>query len=253
MARRIHYRIPDDGRSTITDEEWEAISRLQHWYNSEFFWTAGRLALKTYVVFPNWEGPFGNSRVLLDKIGKRRRELRKERLSENAIVIQMVTEGLVLAKKGGYADQSLASGFTKVAGNEFNAYLVCEFLLKVSLIASRAEFFVFDEGRFVKSAGVFFRGGRACVPFRSEQNVEYYRNLVAEKRVFAIVDPEKYSDFPRYRTLVPQFNEMDQSEREQILHDWNWLGFGENYDHNGDDIQGYNLNDKVIQFETHFG
>lgn len=139
MARTIHYKILDDPHNKITDQEWEDVLKLQHWYNSEFIWTAGRLAFKMYAVFSNGEGFDGDEKKMMECITQRQRELRNRGLSENEIILQLASDSLVIAKKGGYMDNCLASGFTKVAGNEFNAYLVCEFLLKASMIAKNAE------------------------------------------------------------------------------------------------------------------
>src|SRR3989442_10557590 len=37
-----------------------------------------------------------------------------------SIIAQLEADGLVIAKRGGYFDQCLASGFTRVAGNELD-------------------------------------------------------------------------------------------------------------------------------------
>jgi hypothetical protein len=248
MARTIHYKIIDESTSIITDKEWEEISRLQHWYNSEFIWTAGRLALKMYAVFSNWDKYQGDTKKLLQTISSRRRELKRRGLTENAIIEQLVGDGYVIAKKGGYSDNCLASGFTKVAGNEFNAYLVCEFLLKASMIARNAAWTVFDEGNFIKTHRVRIRDGIVYVPTdgEEERRAEYY---IREHKIFSIVNPQKYDNFPKFRTLVAGFNELDEEEKQEILRDWNWLGFSECYDINGDDIQGFDLNRKVRKVE----
>lgn len=249
MARTIHYKIEDDSFNRITDEEWEEVSRLQNWYNSEFIWTAGRLALKMFAVFPNWEQFPTAKKELVEKIARRRRDLRKAGYSENRIIHKLVSDGFVIAKKGGYADDCLASGFTKVAANEFNAYLICEFLLKISLIAKEAEIDLYDEGAFIKTKHVRIRTGvvRAIQNGMKQTDIE---RLVEERKIFSVVNPQKYDDFPKFRTLVAGFNDLDEEERMAILKDWNWLGFGENYDISGDDIQGYDLNKKVTKFEV---
>lgn len=241
MARTIYYKILDNQRNAVSDEEWEEVSRLQHWYNSEFIWTAGRLAMKMYAVFPNWEKYNGDTKKLAQNIAREKRMLRKKGLTENAIVEYLAREGYVFAKKGGYTDNCLASGFTKVAGNEFNAYLVCEFLLKASLIARRAEFSVYDEGNFIKPHRIFIENGVVRFPQESWKSMDE-----RSTRVFSIVNPQKYDHYPKFRTSVAGFNELEEEERQEIVRDWNWLGFGENYDINGDDIQGYDLNRKVV-------
>lgn len=249
MARTIHYKIVDDAQNIITDEEWEKLLQLQHWYNSEFIWTAGRLALKMFAVFLNGEHDSNDGGSLVQKIIVRKRELRKKGYTENLIIRQLVSDGYVIAKKGGYADNCLASGFTKVAGNEFNAYLVCEFLVKASLIAKNAEFSVFDQGNFIKTHHIKIHNGVVRVSYDAAQK-QLHGNSTALRKVFSVVNPQKYDDFPKFRTLVTGFNELDNGEKQDIVKDWNWLGFAENYDINGDDIQGFDLNRKVLGFEV---
>ena len=55
MARRVFYRVVDDGENFISGEEWEEIHSLERWYNLEFFWTGGKLNFKRYIIFPNYE------------------------------------------------------------------------------------------------------------------------------------------------------------------------------------------------------
>ncbi len=245
MARKIYYKIIDDGRNIIREEEWEQIIRLQHWYNSEFNWTAGHLGFKTYAVFPNPEAEEGNRNALLVRIMVRRQELMREGMSENRVIEQLQSEGLVVAQKGGYFDKCLASGFTRVAANEFNAYLVCEFLLKVSTIARDAAVSAYDEGEFIKSGRVIFFNGGVKIPAKDSPKAAYLRSLVDHRHVFAVVDPAKYDHFPGYQSMVSGFNDKPIEEKLSILKDWNWLGFENNFDRDGDDVQGYDLNRKV--------
>lgn len=249
MARKLYYKIIDDGRNKITDAEWEEILRLQHWYNSEFIWTAGRLAFKMFAVFPNIDQNSNDSYKIRQKIVQRRIELERQGLSDNETIHQLQTEGLIITQKGGYFDQCLASGFTRVAGNEFNAFLVCDFLLKASLVAKDAVIAIYDEGQFIKSKGVRIHRGGVKVPIRDATMVSYFTNLITNRRVFSVVDAAKYDQFPRFQTTILDFNDMTIDERLSILRDWNWLGFENNFDINGDDIQGFDLNKKVTRFE----
>jgi hypothetical protein len=249
MARKLYYTVDDDGQNRLTDAQWEEILRLQHWYNSEFIWTAGRLAFKMFAVFPNIDFLFDNEEDLWQKIAKRKRELRLSGATENEIILQLEAEGMVIAKKGGYFDHCLASGFTRVAANEFNAYLVCEFLLKASFIAGGISITVRDEGEFVKPKKVIFRNGKVLLPLRDGARRPAYEMMVGNRHVFAIVDSAKYDRFPFYQTTIADFNELPADEQSIILKDWNWLGFENNYDINGDDIQGFDLNKKVAEFE----
>ena len=251
MARKLYYKIFDDGNSRITENEWNDIQRLQHWYNSEFHWTAGRLALKMYAVFPNTDFITETEDQLWQHIMRRRQELRSNGASENEIIQQLESEGLVIAKRGGYFDNCLASGFTRVAGNEFNAYIVCEFLLKASRIAQHIVINVDDEGQFIKCKTIQFHQGKVILSAPDPPKLPFYQAMISHRHVFAIVDAGKYDHFPNFQTTIADFNLLRGDEKKHILRDWNWLGFENNYDINGDDIQGFDLNSKVISFELH--
>ncbi len=249
MGRKLYYYTADIPSNQITDGEWEEIFRLQKWYNSEFMWTCGRLAFKMYAVFPNWEYLSIDSTSYWSAVKRRARELRQILPSENEVVRALEKEKLVIVKKGGYREDSLASGFTKVAGNEFNAYLVCDFILKISMIARNCDFTLRDEGRFIKCREVVIREGKVRVRVGDKAIHDRVRELIENRRVFSVVDSTKYDDYPTFRTTVAGFGEMDQTERRAILKDWNWLGFTSTYDLEGDDLTGYDLNQKVISFE----
>ncbi len=248
MARKLYYKIIADGKNEITNEEWESILRLQHWYNSEFIWTAGRLGFKMYAVFPNTDLTMKNVDALEQIIRRRRRELKEDGLSENETIQQLEAEGLIIIQKGGYFDHCIASGFTRVAGNEFNAYLVCEFLLKVSLIAPRSVISVYDEGEFIKSKNIMFHIGNVILQLSDTSKLVYFQEMVNNHHVFSIIDPAKYDNFPKFKSSISDFNELDFNERLAVLKDWNWLGFGDNFDIHGDDVQGSDLNKKVLGF-----
>lgn len=249
MARRIHYRIEDRSDNSVTDEEWEEIKRLEWWYNSEFVWTAGRLAFKMYAIFPDRYGYAGSDENDWKKIRDRFRFLRIRGLSENEAIRQLQKEGFILVKKGGYQENCIASGYTRVAGNEFNAYLVCEYLLKCSIIARNAAIHVLDDGEFIKCGSVIFRNGFVNVPFPTSHKRARVEKWVRSRRIFSVVDPSKYDDLPEFRNVVHGFNKMDQEKRRRVLEDWNWLGFANRYDSDGDDHRGYDLNLKVRGIE----
>lgn len=248
MARRIYYKIPEAPRIVIPDAQWGNVVRLQRWYNWEFRWTAGRLAFERYVVFPNWDACGGNERLLMERIGLRRLELRDMGYSDSAMVLQLEEDGLVLAKKGGYADGCLASGFTRVGGNEFNAYLVCEFLLHASRILKDIPISVVDEGRFIKCQKIQMINGAIHVPLGCDEEI-ILSQMVAERHLFAVVNPKKYDRTPMHHNQIDQYDRLENSEKSEILLDWNWLGFGNRFDTSEDDAEGYDLNKKVIEFK----
>lgn len=251
MARKLYYKVIDDGLNILRSDEWEDIQRLQHWYNSEFIWSGGKLALKMFAIFPNMEsGWFENEEQLHARIRERQEALRANHTPENDILLQLERDGLIILKKGGYIDGCLASGFTRVAANEFNAYLVCEFLLKASLVSRDATFTIHDEGEFIKPGTVQFRAGSATVSVQHHHNPLLCDRMVSNRHVFSVVDAEKYERYPRFRPTISDFNDLPKDEQEIILRDWNWLGFENNFDVNGDDVQGFDLNKKVSSFRV---
>ncbi len=250
MGRRIIYRIEESGTSRFSEQEWDEVERLQHWYNSEFSWSTGRLSFRRYVLFPNTEDFENLETPVWDVISKRHQSLKAEGLSERDIVIQMEKDRLVDVKWGGYYDNCQASGFTRVADNEWNAYLVCDFLLKASTLVPTAVISVTDEGKFIKTGRVDLRNASAFLPRDLIASDNDAAEMVRTGRVFAVVDAEKYNRHPSFRNIVPEFNKLKASERKKLVRNWNWLGYEGNFDADGDDQKGFNLNAKVRAFET---
>lgn len=253
MARKLYYKVLEDGTNQLSESEWEGIQRLQHWYNSEFMWTAGKLNFRKYVIFPNVDLNEEGSEELWIRIRERRDKLRALGLPEAETVRILQKEGLIVVKKGGYYDQCLASGFTRVAANEWNAYLVCEFLLKVSCIAPSAAIEVFDEGAFIKAKSIRISNGTVTVLLKDEGGRPYAEAMIAHQHVFAVVDPAKYDQFPVLKSTLDDFNDLERDQQKGILKNWNWLGFEGNFDINGDDVRGSDLNKKVVEFRLDDG
>ncbi|MGH2568895.1 MAG: hypothetical protein ACRDGA_11200 [Bacteroidota bacterium] len=249
MGRRIIYKVENRPGNSIAETEWAELLKLQHWYNSEFDWSGGRLQFKRYVFFPNVEEFADLMNNIWEIIGERRQTLLSQGLSDLEIVSQLERDGLVSVKWGGYFDDCLASGFTRVADNEWNAFLVCDFLLKASTILSRATIIAQDEGRFIKTGKASFKSGNVFVASDGHFGRAAIEGLLFERRLFSIVDPSKYEKHPALRNTIPQFHQLDASERLEYLRNWNWLGYDDGYDRNGDDLQGFNLNLKVREFK----
>ncbi len=247
MGRRLIYKIEEKLENSFSEEQWEEVLRLQHWYNSEFTWSVGKLAFKRYVLFPNTE-EFSNLNLSVwEIIGQRHDQLRKSGLSEQEAIVQLEADRLVLVKWGGYFDGCLASGFTRVADNEWNAFLVCDFLLKASTLCPTATIKVMDEGRFIKSGSVSFRNGYALL---GGQNRESVHDGDGRWHIFSIVNPEKYDKHPGLKNVIPDFNTMESKDRLALVRNWNWLGYGNGYDVDGDDTSGFDLHTKLSGVQT---
>jgi hypothetical protein len=248
MGRRIIYRIGESAANRFSEAEWDEIERLQHWYNSEFSWSTGHLSFRRFVLFPNTEDFENLDTPVWEVISKRHRLLKSEGKSEQEIVAQLEKDRLVVVKWGGYYDDSIASGFTRVADNEWNAYLVCDFLLKASTLVPNASIIVRDEGKFVKTGTVILRNAAVLVPKASASVEEQAEEVVKSRKVFAVVDAEKYNRHPAFRNIIPEFNKLKSSERKKLVRNWNWLGYEGNFDADGDDEKGFDLNMKVRSF-----
>ncbi|HTY39237.1 MAG TPA: hypothetical protein VMH23_19125 [Bacteroidota bacterium] len=248
MSRRIIYRIEDTPDNHFEDAEWEEVERLQHWYNSEFAWSTGRLAFRRFVLFPNGEDFENVDTPIWDLISKRHRSLKEEGLSEKEIISRMERDRLIVVKWGGYYDDCLASGFTRVADNEWNACLVCDFLLKASTLLPGATIRVSDEGKFVKTGEVEFRNASALLRKNVIEEHKEAEELLRNRRIFSIVDAQKYERHPAFRNIIPEFNKLKSSERKKLVRNWNWLGYEGNFDADGDDEKGVDLNSKVRSF-----
>lgn len=248
MARKIYYKVENDSSNSISDCQWDDLLRLQHWYNSEFDWTAGRLGFRMYAVFPNLGNQPDDADSIDKKIFERKKYFKDNGLSDNESILKLESEGLVVIQKGGYSENTIASGFTRVAGNEFNAYLVCEFLLKSSLILRDSKIVVQDEGEFIKSKKVVFHRGSVMMKIQKESSAGKLHEMILNRHLFSLVDPTKYKNFPEFNNMVEDFRSLDEKEKKEIISDWNWLGYAGNYDIHGDDIRGYDLNKKVKSF-----
>jgi hypothetical protein len=248
VSRRIIYQIEKTGDNQLAEDEWDEIERLQHWYNSEFSWSTGRLAFKRFVSFPNTEDFDNLSTSIWDIIARRHQLLRDQGLSEREIVSQMEKDRLLVVKWGGYYDNCLASGFTRVADNEWNAYLVCDFLLKASTLCPGASIKVNDEGRFIKTGTIILRNATVSIPRKESLTGTDVLDALQTGRVFSVVDAEKYNRHPAFRNIIPEFNKLKGSERKKLVRNWNWLGYDGNFDENGDDKKGFDLNSKVRSF-----
>jgi len=248
MGRRIIYRIEEGDSNRFTESEWDEVERLQHWYNSEFSWSTGRLSFRRFVYFPNTEDFENLETPIWDVISKRHQSLRAEGKTEQEIVAQLERDHLVDVKWGGYYDDSLASGFTRVADNEWNAYLVCDFLLKVSTLIPSASIIVTDEGKFVKTGTAVLRDASVTIRRGGNSTEEQTGELLRTRKVFAVVDAEKYNRHPSFRNIIPEFNKLKSSERKKLVRNWNWLGYEGNFDTDGDDEKGFDLNMKVRSF-----
>ena len=247
MPRALRYYVPETGQDLLPNSVWKEISRLQHWYNSEFIWSCDRIGLKRYILFPNYdhipEMPYHVARYHF-----RKRLLAKkiELQDELAAARAMEEEGLFTVRWGGVRDSSVASGITHVADNEFNAYLLCEFLLKCSTLAPEAEFRIEDEGRFILTRNAAFRNGEVIVAPGDAWPTLGDRPIPLDPpQVFAVVNPSKYDQHPGFTQTVDDFDDLDEETQIAEVRGFGHLGFTNNYETAWGDNDGLNLQQRV--------
>lgn len=207
------------------------------------------MVFRRYVLFVNAEEFSDLEWSPAEILEKRKAFLKDQGMDELAMVSQLEKDALVTVKWGGYQDDCYASGFTRVADNEWNAYLVCDFLLRVSLALPRAKVVARDEGRFITTGSVWFRNGGVVVPVTKGSVAHHEMERVQAKRVFALVDPEHYKDHQPFGNTIPQFLDREPDERQKLVRDWNWLGFGNAQITVDEPHSGLDLNKKVKDFE----
>ncbi len=248
MPRALRYYVEDNGENEISNEEWKQIAATQHWYNSEFFWSCDKIGFKRYILFPNYDHlpdmPYRTARFHFRK----RLLARKIEVGDWVTAVEsLVEEGLFSVRWGGTRDHSIASGITHVADNEYNAYLLAEFLLKCSTIVPFATFTLEDEGRFILPGRVLFRHGGVLVHREDLEAIGQNPSLPETLQVFSVVDPTKYDDHPAFTQSIEDFDELDEAELAESIGLTNGLGFGENYDTGYGDSNGLNLQERARQ------
>lgn len=246
MPRALRYYVDDNGENVITNDEWTQIAAVQHWYNSEFFWSCDQIDFKRYILFPNYdhmpEMPYRTARFHF-----RKRLLAKKIELGNWIeaIEALVEEGLFSVRWGGTRDNSIASGITHVADNEYNAYLLGEFLLRCSTIAPKAVFTLEDEGRFVIPGRARFRNGEIIVHREDLEAAGRDTDSLDTPQVFSVVNHARYDDHPTFTQNVEDFQELDDAELAKAIGRTNGLGFGENFDTPWGDNEGLNLQSRA--------
>lgn len=247
MPRALRYYIDETADNTVESTVWREIAQLQHWYNSEFLWSCDRVGLKRYILFPNYDTipdmPYHTA-----KYHFRKRLLAKkiELQDEVAAVRAMEAEGLFTVRWGGVRDNSIASGITHVADNEFNAYLLCEFLLKCSTLATGATFVVEDEGRFILCGRVMFRAGEILVR-RDDLYPDSADVSLDIPQLFSVVNPTRFDDHPSFSQNLEDVDDLDEAARIDSTGRFGALGFASNYETAWGDGEGLNLQQRATK------
>ncbi|MBU2464686.1 MAG: hypothetical protein KKG02_10780 [Candidatus Edwardsbacteria bacterium] len=228
MGRTLHYDVV----GKITDDEWDKIDDLQDEYNIKNRWTCEHLSLTRIPYwYPRWPNWFKDSKldkgVTADKawniVYSHLEGLNGVNLEKK--VMELVN-GRLLALGNARKEGIAASGFTKVADNEWNAKLVTDFFIEVSKISRGSAVKLHDEGDYILCQYIIIERGivkpdhdrirEYIVNLERKANdpkwERYFRQCLktikhnlssAEKGLyFANLDPDEYEDHPKFRTLA---------------------------------------------------
>jgi hypothetical protein len=77
---------------------------------------------------------------------------------------------------------------------------------------------------------------------------ETVSQLVKRKQFFAVVHPDRYERHPSFKNSIPNFNQLKDADKQALVKDWNWLGYGNNYEESGA-TGGVDLNQKLRGFD----
>lgn len=228
MGRTIHYEIT----GAIADDQWDGIDKLQDGYNQKYRWSCECLSL-TRIPFwyPRWPNQFKDSKFDKGITANKAWEIINRQLDGlsgvtlEKKVFELVDEKILVLGERSKKDIT-ASGFTKVADNEWNAQLVIAFLTETSKIAKNFPVKIYDEGDYILCHYIIIRNGVVSLDHERIKNYlaglkerqkdsgmeDYFKeeinamrdNLVLSGKgiIFAEINPQEYQDHPQFRTLT---------------------------------------------------
>ncbi len=157
MGRTLFYKLHRNPAIKVTDGDWERIDKLTTCFRTKFRWSCETVGFYTLDFHPRWREWFPDSRLPSDQKGwefvnAAYEELKQKGLSRLKIIRRLHRQKLIDYDGANGLDLQSALGSTKVAGNEYNAFLVAVWLAEVSKLLPHHKFELRDEGRFLKVA-----------------------------------------------------------------------------------------------------
>ncbi|OGJ85799.1 MAG: hypothetical protein A2268_00910 [Candidatus Raymondbacteria bacterium RifOxyA12_full_50_37] len=195
MGRTLHYTLLRNDAFPITEKDWDRIIAATEAFNTKFTWTCERVGFHNVDYYPRWPSRFKNSRLPVDGdaweyINARYKRLEKRNLNHLQIVRRMLSEKFI-AIHGDNPDKidlQQANGFTKVAGNEWNAFLTVAWIVTVSTMLPNHEIELNDEGHFLKCPLVIKNGKARPNCMRMVEYIHWLKLKIRE----GIVAYQKY-------------------------------------------------------------
>lgn len=247
MGRTLHYNIKENKKIPITDADWERIHLLTRWFITNFKWTCEQPSFSNIDYYPRWPDWFRDSKLprlnstmeIWEYVTNAYEELEAKGLSTLQILRELNVKKFI-AFLGNNPDKlqlQKAYGFTKVAGNEFNALLVTAWITAISHILPNHTLTLYDEGEFLTKELVI-KNGMARPKYG-----KVWRKIGAYCRP---VNPGDFKEHPQFQTAVITVGGDGQaiiSGGSQIM-----AGFyGEYFQEAGDKIDMLKVLDSYVQ------
>ena len=168
MGRTLHYTMHPNHSVTVTEGDWEKVETITDYFNHNFKWTCEDVGFNNLSYYPRWLNRFPDSKlkeapteVLWRFLDAEYVKLKEKGLSRFAIIRDLHKRKFIaFYNDSDCLELQKAHGFTKVAGNEWNALLVVAWLTAVSTMLPHHDFELHDEGKLLK-VDIFMKDGRA--------------------------------------------------------------------------------------------
>jgi len=206
MGRTLHYEMKENKAVKVTEENWDTIEKITQYYLDNFKWTCEEPGFSNVDFFPRWPGYgwFSDSKLprdlnqdqLWDLVNKAYDELKAKGFSRLQAVRDLLSRKLIAISGDdhNHLDLQKARGFTKVAGNEWNAALVTSWLTQISRLLPEHTFTLYDEGEFLTHSSIVIKNGKA----RTEHG-KVWRDVGFYCRP---VNPKDFEQHPEFRPII---------------------------------------------------
>lgn len=262
MGRTIHYGFKLS--KPLDTKRINKIIDLTDEYNTKYVWTCENVGFSNFGFFPNWEywralkGENYSRDLIWKAIDTAYKSNEKFGMShlDNIMNLRQIKRIISFHQcdEKGNPDLKEFHGFTKVAGNEWNALLTLAWLVEVSRVVPEAMIEVYDEGEFLKIP-IYLKNAKArpnwsrikhqrkhCARYSTEHwSVECVEKLDAgildyakaplitphfvSPAVFTRnVNPKDFEKHPEFRTMIINAGSGSVSHYENVM-----AGFGGEY------------------------
>lgn len=210
MGRTLHYTLRKE--TNLTEKEVQKIQKISERYNSgsyENIWSCENFYLDPAFFIPNVQNPVLRQEserqgVSLDEVVYQRFDhLLNEGYNQLQAKEKMIKEKFAVTFNRKRDIKKECAGFTKVQGNEMNAFLVLEALIDISKEVKKAEIHLEDEGKFLLCP-IYIKNGK-CFP-----DLDYFQ----EKKKF--FSSKIVMSNGRYTNQMPEAKELSKDMQKEM-------------------------------------